>query len=205
MFEFDEDTIEELNQRERPIMALFYPAGLTPEMGRSQLFPLIMALKNAGIMESVVLDHAENYPEAAETGYIPKLLEVIDEDPARRGKGLVLLGHSSSIGPTLGLCRALGDRVQRLYLVATRAPTTYMLKDPKFTPISQTMMAIAGDRDPKMNNWRQFTTGEFGLAAIEADRRGMLIPKGGVDPATGAYQDCPLFDIIVGDLSQTFL
>mmetsp|Transcript_29042 Transcript_29042/g.81951 ORF Transcript_29042/g.81951 Transcript_29042/m.81951 type:complete len:284 (-) Transcript_29042:30-881(-) len=130
--EVDDDALaaclERKTREKPPVLVCFYSGGMTPEQGRELLREWLAAAAGAGVGDAVVLDHpavgGEHYACCGDlSSYCSRLVEVIDEAPERRGRSLVLFGHSYGCVRALGLAARLGPRVRKMYLVACRAPT----------------------------------------------------------------------------------
>lgn len=109
-----------------PILCCWYSGGLTPEKGREQLAGVVKAARKAGI-EALVLDFPDSYGIQGEgsapwAGYVDRLVQEIDGEPSRRGRPLIVYGHSRGATPALTVAAKLKARVLKVFVLANGAP-----------------------------------------------------------------------------------
>lgn len=126
MFEFDDDVLDEMTQDDaarEPILVGFYSGGFYPEEGRALLTDVMETAKKHDIKDTLILDHPDGYGMKGSgyepyPGYIDRLVEEIDKEPSRKGRPLLLLGHSRGGCPAMAVATRLGSRVLKVYLLS---------------------------------------------------------------------------------------
>ena len=117
-----------------PVVVFTYSTGLSPADGRSLMKPLVDAAKEAGLPDSVVLDHCNEPPFAGKVStfeeYSAALRDALHAvDQSYAGRPLILVAHSNGTTGAYGLARLLQRRVRLLVVLGRRPPTTPLLPD----------------------------------------------------------------------------
>ena len=104
-----------------PILVSWFGAGNTQQMTRDFLKPVLDAARSKGVGEQLTLYLPHEFP-AIKTwgGYVDKMVELIDEDPKRKGRPLILLGFSAGALAAYGVAERLGGRVLQLVVCGLR-------------------------------------------------------------------------------------
>mmetsp|Transcript_166 Transcript_166/g.255 ORF Transcript_166/g.255 Transcript_166/m.255 type:complete len:288 (-) Transcript_166:62-925(-) len=126
---FDDDVLEELadeKQREvPPVFIAFYSGGFYKDEGVKLVDPVIQAVRDCGLSDedTLVLHHPDGYGMEGSgydpyPAYLDRLEEEIDKVPTRRGRRLILFGHSRGMCPAFALACRLGvQRVVKIYVL----------------------------------------------------------------------------------------
>lgn len=115
-----------------PILACFYSGGMTVQQGCDYFAGFLAVAAAAGIEDSIVLGYPteKEYAGCEDSGaYSAKMLDLIDADPKRRGRPVLVLAHSHGSIFSYFLARHLGGRVLKLYVVCCRPPHLSTIKD----------------------------------------------------------------------------
>ena len=117
-----------------PIIVVAYSTGLSPENGREKMQPLIQAAKDAGFVDSIVLDHANVLDPNMECqtldALVDKMLEIVwAVNETWRSRPWILIGHSNGCVPAYGLARRLGPKVRLCCVLGRRPPTAPLVPE----------------------------------------------------------------------------
>jgi len=132
MFEFDDDVVEHMDHRREfdkdPVLVCWYSGGFYSKEGNELLAPLKAAAEEVGIKDVLVLDFPDAYGMVKEgrdpwPKYVDRLIQEIDREPARRGRPLLLFGHSRGASPAMSVATRLmkdgrSDQVLKVYVAA---------------------------------------------------------------------------------------
>mmetsp|Transcript_36743 Transcript_36743/g.84594 ORF Transcript_36743/g.84594 Transcript_36743/m.84594 type:complete len:287 (+) Transcript_36743:49-909(+) len=126
---FDDDVMEDLLREKLdeypPIFVAFYSGGFYPAEGEKLVEPILQAVKEQGLKDTLILHHPDAYGMEGSgyepyPAYLDRLVEEIDKDPQRAGRRLLLFGHSRGVCPAYALACRLGQRrVKKIYVTAT--------------------------------------------------------------------------------------
>mmetsp|Transcript_85899 Transcript_85899/g.243617 ORF Transcript_85899/g.243617 Transcript_85899/m.243617 type:complete len:403 (-) Transcript_85899:95-1303(-) len=118
----------DMPEDQMPVLCLWYSGGMDTTQGRDQLANLVDAAMDAGLKHVLVMDYPDTYGIVGEgskpwASYVDRLVQEIDKDPDRRGRQLILLGHSRGATPAMSVATRLGGRrVLKVYCVSSGAP-----------------------------------------------------------------------------------
>mmetsp|Transcript_65406 Transcript_65406/g.181457 ORF Transcript_65406/g.181457 Transcript_65406/m.181457 type:complete len:388 (+) Transcript_65406:74-1237(+) len=110
-----------------PVLCCWYSGGLDPNQGREQLEPIVKAARKAGLKHVLVLDYPDTYGIEGEGSapwahYVDRLVREVDAEPERRGRELLLFGHSRGATPAMTVAARLGQRVLKVYVASSGGP-----------------------------------------------------------------------------------
>lgn len=112
---------------QKPVLGVFYSGGMSKQQGAEMVKEFLTVAAGKGITDQVLLHHPEGYDIEGDgtdawPSYIGRLIEAIDSDADRRGRPLILWGHSKGATEAMSLATRLGERVLKVYCVASGAP-----------------------------------------------------------------------------------
>ena len=101
------------------VLVAWFGAGNTKEVTQRSLAPLLDAVREADIADTLPLYLAHEYPECPTwDAYVTRMIELIDQQfPARP---LFLFGFSAGAQPAYAVAHRLGARVLKLVIAASR-------------------------------------------------------------------------------------
>mmetsp|Transcript_29529 Transcript_29529/g.75147 ORF Transcript_29529/g.75147 Transcript_29529/m.75147 type:complete len:277 (-) Transcript_29529:98-928(-) len=122
---FDDDLLDEVGKSD-PILVCWYSGGYKPADGEALLANFLSAAADKGL-ETLVLHYPDVYEIEGEGSdpwarYVDRLVEEIDSEPSRAGRPLFLFGHSRGQAPAMTVAARLGERVLKVYIVASGSP-----------------------------------------------------------------------------------
>lgn len=133
------------DEQDQPVLVCWYSGGLDATQGREQMSPLLDAAGKAGLKHRLVLDYPDTYGIEGEGSkhwarYVDRLIEEIDSEPDRKGRKLILFGHSRGATPAMTLATRLDRRrVLKVYAVSSGAPIAG--QDSPFKKLSEAFKA----------------------------------------------------------------
>lgn len=113
-----------------PVLLCFFSSGQTKQQGTAQLQKLINDAAKAGLTDSLVIGHTtEEEYKACNDWESYRNAMVAELEKVYMGRPVIIFAHSRGTWLAYGVAGALGKRVRKVYVVASRSPGTPVLDD----------------------------------------------------------------------------